>query len=370
MRVRSVSTANLASSASDEQLRKHIVLRSSSLYERLESLGSSKLRCSADESALHRLDAWRGRLSIEGRDLLARRLSFDQIGLGRVLEALCEEPVVVGDCEWYWKFQSAIDGLATGLQCPVNEAASALPFFEILQGLAANAVRELSADSNWSRLCDTAQRDAVCLLLQRISVILQWCLYADFDQMRRDTADNSNVYARFVDAARGRKWINSFFTRYAGVARPLAIRLAQWQCYIRELLSRFDDDKEALALFRNSEKNHTIYGLEAFPSDPHNHGRFVAIIQLGNGQRLVYKPAEAQLSELWRKALEIVGFKDSPSPKALNRTDYSWHEFVGADESNADPTDDYFQHLGRLIGLATAIGSSDLHYGGCSIRQC
>lgn len=330
MPIRSGPVAYQRARISGEQLRDHVLLRSSSLYERLENLGPSGLR-RADQFALRRLDVWRKRFSLEGREFLARRLSFDRISLDRVIDAFCEEPAVVAaECDWYPKFEAAIDGLANGSQCLVNEAATGLPFSEILQGLAVNAVRELSDDPNWVRLCDTAQKETIYLLLQRISAVLQWCLYADFDQSRRDSIGSSGVYTRFVDIAGSREWITSFFTRYAGAAKPLALRLAQWQCFMRELLSRFDNDKDALVLPQSPGQKRAIHGFDGFPSDSHDHGRFVTVIRVANDQRLVYKPTGAKPSEAWFKLLGIVGLEDFSSPKVLDKGVYSWHEFVGS----------------------------------------
>lgn len=347
----------------------YIARRSATLPECLAAArehGLAQPRSEAAEAIIrHRMAAWARRLTREGRPYLADRLRSDDASLSLVAAACSPElPFAESPAPaWLVPFLAGVERLAAG-EIDLAARASGTPFADILTAFVPDAEGLLLGEGDdiarsWQGLPDAAKRSAREHLLNRLSAIAQWCLYSRFDPSRRATPTES-AYERFVTAAP--EWAYEFFHTFAGLARPLGHVMTFWAQSTAEFLRRWADDRTEISRFLDAPHDIAISAFEAFPSDPHNHGRGVVVIVLSSGHRIVYKPTPGRLSSLWVDAVALTIGSATNEPVMLDKGEYAWHRYLPSCRPVADalPTD--LRRLGEMLALATALGTTDLHY--------
>jgi type 2 lantibiotic biosynthesis protein LanM len=240
-----------------------------------------------------------------------------------------------------------------------------VPFADLLWCFCESASRlmlRLRMGTMWADLPAEARVSAQTHLLKRLAAVCQWCLYQRYDGWRQTHGPNS-LYSRFVEIAASTRWANVFFTEFAGLARPIGTCVLQWLNMMDELLERWQYDSGRVRQLVGAPPDARLAYFESFPSDPHRHGRSVAILRLTSSHRAVYKPLSGALSEFWGRAVEATFATDHSSPEVILGDDYSWHRFVEARDSGTTLEASLdISGLGRLLALATALGSSDIHF--------
>lgn len=310
-----------------------------------------------------RLAAWSARLTVSEVAYLPQRLNGQGISLSLAAAACSPELAYeYGDMHWVDPF---MDGLAEwGREQPDDED---VPFADLLGGFLKAGERlvcGLDATGAWKRLAAPARASAVKWLIQRVAGIAQWSLYFCFDEYRR-TESQGDHYRSFVSTASSQDWANDFFTTFAGLARPIGTATVQWSRMVTELLAHWEGDRSDLADEFGFSATNEIAALTATGSDLHNHGRSVVFVELTDGTRLVHKPTSSELTSLWIRAQEATLGRREDSPRLLRRSDHSWHQFLTSDTQDAHQRQalepNQYEHLGRLLAVATALGACDLH---------
>jgi type 2 lantibiotic biosynthesis protein LanM len=209
-------------------------------------------------------------------------------------------------------------------------------------------------------LTPTAKESAGVWLRQRLCSVLQWCLYDSFDRFRNERRSQQGSYRAFVEETTRPEWSAQFFARYAGIARLAGGLIEQWGDNVLNLLGRLEADRVTLAAYLGLVGDVEIERFERFPSDPHAGGQSVAIIRLQTGHRIVFKPRDQVLAEVWLGATNLA-FGDTDSVSApLVCAGYGWQKLVD-DEGPVDQDTLAFS-LGRNLALGTALGATDMHF--------
>ncbi len=131
---------------------------------------------------------------------------------------------------------------------------------------------------------------------------------------------------------------------------------------VAEVLERLDLDRASLGLLGLSPTAR-LASLRFGAGDIHS-GRSVAIATFDDSTRLVYKPRSMQMEAAYCRLLAEVHQRWTPSslaaPRAVDRGDYGWAEFVTAgpvmEASRA------FHNMGELLGIMHTLRATDLHY--------
>jgi type 2 lantibiotic biosynthesis protein LanM len=304
---------------------------------------------------------------VDGRDFLPRRLEADKISFSLAARACSPElDIVCPDESWIELFLAGIDRLASG-HVDVSARGSGIPFADLLTAFVEVADRRLcnsDGTGEWKHLSKAARESATERLLQRLSAVVQWCLYSRFELFRSHT-DAHDAYGAFSELASTVPWLGEFFTTYAGLVRPVGETILFWSEQFGELIARWRDDRASILTFLRAPSDATILSFDFSGADAHNKGRSVVILTLTSGHKVVYKPATNALSSLWQNALATAFGAGSSDAHVLVRSGYSWHRYVGINEEGTGApqhSDAHHEGMGRLLALGTALGATDLHY--------
>lgn len=157
-----------------------------------------------------------------------------------------------------------------------------------------------------------------------------------------------------------------FFQEYATLGRMLASSAALWVDATAELLQRFCLDRDAICDAFGIRGNSDVAGVEPCASDPHNGLRRVAILSLGSGQRVVYKPRPITVEAVWNDLLVFCEDLGAPANfrgyRVLDRGGYGWTEFVhGAPCRGSEEASKYVTRAGALLAIVYVLGGTDCH---------
>ena len=263
--------------------------------------------------------------------------------------------------EWLKWFAQGVENLANGC---IREIDPSIPFDPLIGAFAESAlacIRTFDSDGLWNATSQTARETAERWLRHQLAKVLQWCLYKDFDLFRRARGKADGSYAAFLTLAASREWTEAFVTKYAGTARPVGSVIMSWSKSVLLLLRRLHADRDAIATDLYVGPDVVLEAFDGFPADVHGGGQSVAVLRLRNGQRVVYKPTDQTLGSLWINATRVCFDTPDIAPGPLLRDGYGWWPFVpSADESLLG--DEGLFMLGGRLALATALGSTDMHF--------
>lgn len=135
---------------------------------------------------------------------------------------------------------------------------------------------------------------------------------------------------------------------------------------IGEFMERLRKDREAL----RNELGVNIYRLNYFSigrGDAHGRGRSVYVLNINEGEHVVYKPHSvtndilySQLQN-WFNGFDTIKVK-LKHPAVLERKDYGWQSFVEYVEClNLTDANEYMYRLGYLLFISYLTGCTDLH---------
>ena len=156
---------------------------------------------------------------------------------------------------------------------------------------------------------------------------------------------------------------------YPELARLILIARSNWLNNAEELLSRvyknYTDITEVIGV--NPNELGTITSIHFGISDPHNHGRTVAILSFNN-RKIVYKPRTLDAELAWNYIVEKVMKACLPGetvclPKVKSYSEFGFMEYVNVSECENDLSVKrcYFRY-GLLMAVAHALGTCDLHH--------
>jgi type 2 lantibiotic biosynthesis protein LanM len=109
-----------------------------------------------------------------------------------------------------------------------------------------------------------------------------------------------------------------------------------------------------------------IASLRTGMGDSHRGGKSVAVLQLTDGRRLVYKPRSLAIDSRFRDLLDWLNPHcglELTAARHLDRGSHGWVEFIAHDGCvDAAQIDRYYQRLGGLLALLYVLEATDFHY--------
>jgi len=158
-----------------------------------------------------------------------------------------------------------------------------------------------------------------------------------------------------------------FFSRYPVLQRWMDQLAANWAEQSALLLIRFEADKQALAReLLGTGKAIAIRAVRLGMGDVHRGGRSVALVELTNGDKLIYKPRSLAIDlhfaglVAWLNTLGGIGLR---TPASLDRGDYGWVSFVSEEAcANQAEVDAYYHRMGHWLALLYVLEGTDFHY--------
>lgn len=136
---------------------------------------------------------------------------------------------------------------------------------------------------------------------------------------------------------------------------------------INELLDRFAADREALnrKLYPGNPCRE-IRRIGGGGSDSHRHGKRVLLLELDNGEKLVYKPRNMSVDEAYEAFLRWVFENMGMSCwwyQVWDRGEYGWCRWVSAFPCvSREELSRYYYRNGVLLCVSYLLGSEDMHY--------
>jgi lantibiotic modifying enzyme len=162
--------------------------------------------------------------------------------------------------------------------------------------------------------------------------------------------------------------VPKFLAEYPVLARLLTLACDNWLAAVEELLARLRQDRAVIAAtFYRGVDPGVLIDVEVGDADVHDGHREVLILGFASGPKLVYKPRSLALDAAFRGLIDHLNGHGLTlplrAPVVLCCAGYGYAEFVERRFCDDDATLARFYHrMGALAALATALGSTDLHF--------
>lgn len=162
-------------------------------------------------------------------------------------------------------------------------------------------------------------------------------------------------------------YLQELYREYPVMYTAMLNAIGDWIRNICEVLECFGEDKVGInQKFYKDNPCQKIETIDGGKSDRHNGGHRVYILELDNGQKIVYKPRSMAIDEKYRAFLQWI-FEGIGVPfwwnKIWDRGQYGWSEWVSAEPcSTYEQLERYYQRNGILLCVSYLLGSEDLHY--------
>lgn len=133
-----------------------------------------------------------------------------------------------------------------------------------------------------------------------------------------------------------------------------------------EMLDRFAEDREEInSRFFPNRPCKAIRQVGGGSSDSHRHGRRVLVLELDNGEKLVYKPRSLAVDRAYEAFLRWVSDNIGMSMKwsqVWDRKEYGWCQWVSAMCCHSrEEMERYYFRNGILLCVSYLLGSEDFH---------
>lgn len=142
-------------------------------------------------------------------------------------------------------------------------------------------------------------------------------------------------------------------------------RVKQFLNHVDELLERYQGDLQELsARMAWTTATTRIAHLSWGSGDTHNGGRSVAVLELDNDHRIVYKPRDLSSDVAFHRAVSALvdhGVADLRCLKVLPRMGYGWMEYVDSAQQPT-PQEKYFERIGAVTALLHVLHATDMHF--------
>jgi len=371
----------------------HLVAAASTLDERLSVPSLPEEEATSKTAVNTRLETWCQVAVLGDWELLRARLAWDGLTVAAVEHAL-DTAQLRGDVPLPSWALTLSEALSIATSCGSEAAAgeligeqdrrfldpeNPLPFEEVLTPFVILASQRCAAQAGvaYHLLSSEAHGRLQRHLLQSLAFYAGPTLYFVFaleriqqqSSLERLLASDHNraFYQRFV-AHMLQGQLARIFQEYAVLARLLATISDRWVEATVEFLQRLAADLPDLQhVFGGAAALGSVSAVEAALSDPHRGRRSVISLTFSSGHRLVYKPKNLGLEEVYQHLLAWCNAQRAPLTfsilRVLNRSSYGWVEYVEhrpcEDQAAAQR---YFQRAGMLLCLVYVLEGSDCHY--------
>lgn len=186
--------------------------------------------------------------------------------------------------------------------------------------------------------------------------------------------DSDALWKQVGDKLLSGEWA-ALLEEYPVLARKIGTAIDYFLDFILEFLTRFQEQKEALAteFFKQSSTPPqpitpqpilAIENLQGEISDLHQKGKSVLLLTLDGGRKLVYKPRSLQIDLAWERFTAQFQTEQSSikAPHVLDCGSYGFIEFITPEPcKDHRELETYYYNAGALIALIHAFGGNDFH---------
>ena len=153
--------------------------------------------------------------------------------------------------------------------------------------------------------------------------------------------------------------------------RLAAVVTGQWIIATGEFLRRLGEDHARIPSMLDDGGSvgdpGPVVDLALDISDPHDHGRQVIVLRMGNGARLVYKPRSLMAEAAWHGLARWCAAHDAPvrlgAAPVWQRPGYGWMAYVDhVTDLPADAAAGFYHNAGGLLAVMHWLRGSDLHH--------
>ncbi len=180
--------------------------------------------------------------------------------------------------------------------------------------------------------------------------------------------DERDKYCYFANCFLGdSSYLKEIYNEYPIMYQDIMSFLTLSVQNICEVIGRFESDIEEIN-FRFFQNNpcHKIQKIDCGASDMHNQGKTVLILELDNEEKIVYKPRNLTIDQVYKEFLQwiceklgIVYWWNS----VWDRGKYGWCSWVSVLPCiSYDELERYYERSGILLGISYLLGSEDMHY--------
>lgn len=207
---------------------------------------------------------------------------------------------------------------------------------------------------HWKMLCPRARADLVRHLTARFTTNLGKAFHAI-------------ITATGDSADRDRANLKQALTLFPAFGETLRLIEESWISAQGMMLARLHRDYATIARYlKASSLRIEIVRLVAGLSDSHDGGT-VALIELMNRRRFIYKPRSGGGEEIWFGILDWLnreGFQPQfRIPAIISRSRYHWMEFLRPMEcTDKSAVERFYLRWGAQTALCDAVGMVDLHH--------
>lgn len=175
-------------------------------------------------------------------------------------------------------------------------------------------------------------------------------------------------YACFEESFLGNpEYLREVYDAYPLMYEGMLRTLGDFVRNIEEVLKRFAEDREGInSRFFQENPCRNIRRIGGGGSDAHRQGRRVFILEMDNGEKLVYKPRSLAIDERYTAFLGWI-FRGLGMPFwwncAWDRGNYGWCQWVsGSACRSREELQRYYYRNGILLCVSYLLGSEDIHY--------
>jgi type 2 lantibiotic biosynthesis protein LanM len=369
-----------AEAPGEDALWRHVVARAATPWERLECPGFRPAAQAGPGAAEARLDAWARAVTGGDRAALGRLLAARGRSADDVRAAVCD--VEVAD-------EAALPDWAEDVRrlLETPPPARPLPPFRLHEVLSDEELAAKGGDSGAAWRLDplvapfvAAERDwleaelAACAL--PVSPAVPRRLLARLARVVSDVtvqaliakaepAGGARLDTFGGDAADAPAAWAAVFRELPVLARVMALAVRHWREGTAELLGRLGSDLPLLErAFGGGAPLGALERCEPGSGDPHGGGRAVAMLTFSGGRRVVYKPRDLRVAEVYAalaRTLNAAGLAPALHERTvLVRPDYAWEEFVhGTDCPDEAAVRRYYRRMGMHARLLHLTGGLD-----------
>lgn len=206
----------------------------------------------------------------------------------------------------------------------------------------------------------------------RLNLLVPRVYIVEFHRYRESVglpADaSSDVASRQYAASFDERTVHEWFETYPRLKTMLETVVENVVRHIGEIADRFAADRALLTQEAMLDIGSTPMSIRQMAADSHNRGRTVAVIEMGDRSRLIYKPRSLGPECVVRELLQVMGAAQGRSlercaPHSIDRDSYGWQEYIvpSPARTQAD-VEQYYEDLGSVTALMGVIGASDLHH--------
>lgn len=354
------------------------------LHERIDGYFIPKNK-DCDRISDFYIDKWKNILRKE--EVLEKRLSFDNLDIKSVKPLLSR--VTLSDKNnlppWSGILEEIISGkeeitlekIRTGEnfynRCFLPHCS--LPFEEAFVPFILIARKKLHADYDLleEKACSEFEQELL-VSLNKLCVDTLYFEFSLFNISCRSSFEiflshvtetkETDLYDNFIKKILNDSWKDLLY-KYPVMGRLISVRIKCWVDSLSEFLSRLREDLPLISMvFLKGEKPGNVTEVQPLLSDRHNGGRTVISVTFESGLKLIYKPKDLSLEEVYFSLLSWFNEKGVKfkTVRIINRKNYGWTECIEhLPCKNKEEGRNYYRRTGQLLCLLYVLGCSDCH---------